>query len=195
MKRWDLINYLVEKYNYKDYLEIGTRDLKNFEKINIPNKTGVDPDPVKNHERLYKITSDDFFKQNKNYYHLIFIDGLHEKKQVEKDILNSLNCLNENGIIVCHDMNPPEKINQIVPQQTTYWNGNCWKAFANLRRDRSDLIMYVVNTDWGLGLIQKGEQKTIDYPKNIEWDFEKHLEKDRKNILNLISIEEFKKIY
>ena len=32
-----------------------------------------------------------------------FIDGLHENDQVCKDLENSLNCINENGIIFLHD--------------------------------------------------------------------------------------------
>ena len=44
-----------------------------------------------------KITSDDFFKQNKKKYDCIFIDGLHTYKQVKNDILNSIKfmiCIN-----------------------------------------------------------------------------------------------------
>ena len=33
-----------------------------------------------------KITSDDFFKQNKNKYDCVFIDGLHIYDQVKRDI-------------------------------------------------------------------------------------------------------------
>ena len=195
MKRWELINYLIEKYNYQNYLEIGTRDARNFKKVKSKNKIGVDPEPTYKHPHIYEITSDLFFKNNKQQFDIIFIDGLHYYEQVKRDILNSLDILKKDGIIICHDINPPEKINQIVPQQTKYWNGTCWKAFADLRRNRSDLKMYTVDTDWGIGLIQHGEQIPINYPNDIEWDFDEHLNKDRKNIINLISIEEFKQIF
>ncbi len=48
-------------------------------------------------------TSDNFFKKNKNKYNLIYIDGLHEYSQVKRDFVNSFNCLDVNGIIICDD--------------------------------------------------------------------------------------------
>ena len=44
MKRTDIINALVNKYNYNTYLEIGVRHLEdNFNHINCIDKIGVDP--------------------------------------------------------------------------------------------------------------------------------------------------------
>lgn len=50
-----------------------------------------------------KNTSDNFFKKNKNTYNLIYIDGLHKYSQVKRDFVNSFNCLDVNGIIICDD--------------------------------------------------------------------------------------------
>tara|TARA_B100001057_G_scaffold237399_1_gene237775 strand:+ start:1093 stop:1809 length:717 start_codon:yes stop_codon:yes gene_type:complete len=52
---------------------------------------------------FFKNTSDIFFKNNKENFDLIYIDGSHEARQVYKDLLNSWNCLNENGMIICDD--------------------------------------------------------------------------------------------
>ena len=41
--RWDLIDYLIKKNNYTDYLEIGCDQNQLFSKIKIKNKVGVDP--------------------------------------------------------------------------------------------------------------------------------------------------------
>ena len=73
-KRWDLINEIIIKKKYTDYLEIGCFDNDCFSKININNKTGVDP--LKG--GTIKKTSDEFFKTNSNKFDIIFIDGLHE---------------------------------------------------------------------------------------------------------------------
>ena len=51
----------------------------------------------------YKGTSDDFFKNNKETFDFIYIDGHHEKEYVERDAINSLNCINETGIIAFDD--------------------------------------------------------------------------------------------
>jgi predicted O-methyltransferase YrrM len=68
---------------------------ENFKKnINILNKSNI---------RFFKTTSDNFFKNNKNVYNLIYIDGNHEYTQVKKDFVNSLNCTEKNGYIICDD--------------------------------------------------------------------------------------------
>ena len=102
--RMDIINMLIEKCGYKTYLEIGISRSDCYNLINCKQKTGVDPEP--NAKATFCLTSDEFFKQNKAKYDLIFIDGLHHSGQVYKDILNSLKILEKGGTIVCHDMNP-----------------------------------------------------------------------------------------
>tara|TARA_Y100000004_G_C8838278_1_gene379338 strand:- start:49 stop:723 length:675 start_codon:yes stop_codon:yes gene_type:complete len=200
--RFDIINYLIEKNNYVNYLEVGVRAPQAcFNRIIAEHKDGVDPVPLGVGEVNYPITSDDFFEFIKGHdikYDIIFIDGLHVYEQVKKDIENSLNHLTENGSIVMHDCSPPSEWHQRPESEYTghgEWNGTTWKAYAELRCTRDDLTMSVLDTDYGVGVIQKGEQKvweTDDYKKCIEYSF---LEKNRKDLLNLISCEEFEKIY
>ena len=51
----------------------------------------------------FKGTSDSFFLNQKDKYDVIYIDGSHETDQVYKDIKNSWNILNVNGILICDD--------------------------------------------------------------------------------------------
>ena len=74
---------MIENKNYKKYLEIGCHNDEVFNKISIE-KIGVDPVSGGN----FRGTSDEFFKKNKSNFDCIFIDGLHEYKQVKRDILN-----------------------------------------------------------------------------------------------------------
>ena len=60
-KRWDLLNYLIRKFEYKKYLEIGVQSGLCFENVRCEHKVGVDPN--ENHVK-FKTTSDEFFKQN-----------------------------------------------------------------------------------------------------------------------------------
>lgn len=199
-QRWDLINHLIKQRNYKKYLEIGVNDGLCIRKINIEHKDGVDPYPGSEvggavvPEINYRMTSDDFFKSiDKNIvYDIIFIDGLHICEQVNRDILNSLNHLNQNGIIVIHDCNPTAYEFQLVPRQTGIWNGDVWKSIVNLRCNRGDLKVSVVDTDWGVGIVHYGDQtlytkQNADYITN-NWEF---FDKNRNEILNMISVEEF----
>lgn len=59
MNRIDIINGLITKNNYKNYLEIGVRDGSCFHAINCGHKMGVDPDLAS--AANVKMTSDGFF--------------------------------------------------------------------------------------------------------------------------------------
>lgn len=188
MKRTDIINHLIKKNNYKRYLEIGVRDPEsNLDLIDIEHKDGVDPAGRCN----YPVTSDDFFEQlDKNVkYDIIFIDGLHLDYQVEKDITNSLKHLSEGGTIVMHDCSPIKEEHQVEEYVVgTTWNGTTWKAYVKFRMTNKNLSMFVVDTDHGVGVITKGKQTL--YPKSDILDF-KLLDENRKELLNLITPEQF----
>ncbi len=99
MKRWEIINHLITKNDYKNYLEIGSGDNENFNKIIINNKISVDPNP--NSKAIFKLTSDDFFKQNNTFFDIIFIDGLHLYNQAKNDLVNSLNSSTVSLVLAC----------------------------------------------------------------------------------------------
>ena len=111
-------------------------------------------------------------------------------EQVYKDIQNSLKVLDDDGYIICHDMNPASEFVQRYPQPASEceWTGDCWKAWVNLRSERDDLNMFVVDSDYGCGVITKGSQNLIKIDETLSWE---HLENNRKELLNLISFKEF----
>jgi hypothetical protein len=187
MERFEIIQHLIHKHKYGSYLEIGVRDRETLSQINLPVVHGVDP----NGQGDYAMTSDEFFagycKQN---YDIVFVDGLHLREQTLKDIDNALLYLNTGGSIVVHDCLPEEEWHQYrecVPCKP--WNGDVWKAWADLRSSRSDLYMYVVDTDWGCGVIQRGSQETIDRPDG-GWTWQ-HFQDNRNKLMNIVSVEDF----
>lgn len=191
MNRTSIINSLIQKTAASRYLEIGVRDGENFDQIACAYKVGVDPDP--NSSATLHITSDEFFKSNKEKFDVIFIDGLHHADQVEKDIENSLSVLTDKGYIVCHDMNPLEERCQTIPYNGQgRWNGDCWKAFVKFRQSRSDLSMAVVETDEGCGIISRGSQTPIVITDDINYQ---NFSLKKNEWLNLISIDEFRQKY
>lgn len=202
-KRYDLINYIAEQNGFTDYLEIGVNDGSCIRRINITNKDGVDPSPNSElgfgepvPEINYQVTSDYFF-DNYAYkkYDVIFIDGLHESFQVDKDIQNSLKYLNDGGFILLHDCNPPEYEIQLVPRQTGIWNGDVWKSIVKLRCTDSSLEINVIDTDWGVGLIKKGNSEIYtkaSLEECLEWNY---FDLNRDELLNIISVDEFYKMY
>ena len=196
MNRTELINSLIEKNNYIYYLEIGVNSPSqpgyNWVGVNIPVKHGVDP----NVETTYKMTSDDFFENHiSQKYDIIFVDGLHLHEQVYRDIINSINNLNENGIVVIHDCNPVTEITQRRERVSDAWHGDVWKAIVQLRMENEFLEINTVNTDEGCGLIKKGKQELLKVEENENYYDYKFLERNRENAINLISIETFRKKY
>ncbi len=122
--RSEIIQKIINYKKYDDYLEIGCFSNELFDKIRVKNKIGIDPVSG----GTIKTTSDDFFKNNKYFFDIIFIDGLHHYQQVIKDINNSIKFLNDNGVILLHDCLPSNVYDQAIPRCTYKWNGDVWKG-------------------------------------------------------------------
>ena len=189
--RWDLIEYLINKYKYSDYLEIGCDQDQLFSKVRIKNKTGVDPISGGNIRK----TSDEFFRENKNKFDIIFIDGLHTYNQVKKDILNSINCLKEEGIVLVHDCMPDSLSKQAVPRYRMSWNGDVWKAIVDLRQNEY-LEIYTCKIDQGIGVIKKKRNSSIlKLEKNIKDLKFKDYYKNYVKYLRVVDLKEFQKLF
>ena len=188
--RIDLIQHIIEKKNYKNYLEIGCHKNEVFDKISIE-KIGVDPVSGGN----YRGFSDNFFKENKKSFDCIFIDGLHEYDQVRRDIVNSIKILNREGMIILHDCLPPSINHQRVPRTRYTWNGDVWKAIVEART-WEHVNTYTVLADQGLGVIkqeqntEKLDLKNISF-KNLKFKF---FYENYNKIMRTITYEEFLKI-
>lgn len=169
--RFNIINNLIKENGYKKYLEIGVDSGYNFNQIEVDEKVGVDP---KSEHATEHLTSDEFFKKNRKKFDIIFIDGLHHADQVEKDIENSLKYLKKGGVIVCHDMKPETKEEQIVPRMQKVWTGDCWRAWVKLRK-RDDLEMFVYDIDHGVGIIREGSQEPKDFGDLTYEEFSKNI--------------------
>ena len=182
--RWDLIQYIINKYKFTDYLEIGCDKDQSFSKIVIKNKVGVDPISG----GTIRDTSDNFFRYNKEKFDIIFIDGLHHYEQVAKDVDNSLNILNENGYILIHDCLPRRISHQAIPRYRGSWNGDVWKAIVELRT-KNELEVSTCEIDFGVAIIKK---KYNSKPLKIQTrNFKKLKFKDyyhnNKEFMNIIS--------
>lgn len=189
--RWDLIEYLIKKNNYTNYLEIGCDQNQLFSKVIIDNKIGVDPVSGGNIRK----TSDDFFKENNDKFDIVFIDGLHIYEQVKKDILNSVNCLNVNGIILVHDCMPDSLGKQAVPRYKMQWNGDVWKAIVDLRQ-KEDLNIYTCEMDQGIGIITKKKNSSLlSLNKPIHKIKFRDYFDNYKEYMRVISLAELKKIF
>ncbi len=193
LNRWDVINILIRKNNYKSYLEVGTQDpTSNFNKIEIQHKVSIDPFP--RGEVTFVGTSDEYFESISEdvKYDIIFIDGLHHNDQVLKDIENSLNHLSNSGIIVCHDCLPTTEHMQERNDYGGVWLGDVWKAIAELRVERIDLDIKVIDTDLGCGLIKTGTN--VPHMTNENYLTYSYYNLHKWQLMNIISVDDFLKL-
>ena len=154
--RWNLIQLIIDKYNFKSYLEIGCDKNQSFSKIIVNNKVCVDPISG----GTIRSTSDDFFKNLNNNYDVIFIDGLHYYEQFIKDIKSSLKILNNDGFILVHDCLPRTLAHQAVPRYRGSWNGDVWKSIVELRND-INLDIITCEIDFGVAIIRKRKNQNV----------------------------------
>ena len=83
-----------------------------------------------NKVEIVRNTSDKFFLTNNSKFDLIYIDGNHLYDFVKKDLLNSLNCLNQNGIIILDDY-----------KRSGWWKNGVTKAVDFLEKQQEILIL------------------------------------------------------
>ena len=148
--RMELINRIIAINGYTRYLEIGCHNDVCFNSIQVAHKVGVDPASG----GTLRMTSDEFFAQNKEKFDIIFIDGLHVYEQVRKDILNGLNVLNDNGTIIMHDCLPTSCLAQYTFPVIEAWNGDVWKALVEART-YPNIDSATCLIDHGVGVIKK----------------------------------------
>ena len=204
MHRSEIINHFITKYNFVNYLEIGVFNGDCITKVIAQHKDGVDPgaEGVVHPKVNYPVTSDEFFELIKDHpeiqYDIVFIDGLHHSVQVIKDITNSLKHSIDNGVIAMHDCNPPTKAHAQVPRNSQReWNGDTYKSFLQSRIDNPQHKHFVVDGDWGVGVILKN-QGDFNIDKNElqqgidSWEY---FNTNRTKLLTLISPDEFKESY
>ena len=185
-RRYDIINKIIIKRNYTSYLEISCFKDETFNQINIKKKIGVDPVSGGN----LRMTSDQFFNDNKDKFDLIFIDGLHVYEQVIKDIFNSIKVLKENGIILVHDCLPRKLWYQTPTRMSDTWNGDVWKAIVECRT-LENIDTYTCLADEGIGVIKLQKNNN---PLNLKLSNFKNLKykeyyTNRESLMNIISVE------
>ena len=186
-----IIQEIINQKEYKNYLEIGCDNDENFSKIQIENKIGVDP--LKG--GTLRMTSDEFFKKNRQNFDIIFLDGLHTYEQTIKDIDNGLRFLNTSGVILVHDCLPKKIWNQIVPRLYGHWNGDVWKAIVH-SRTYSNADTYTCVADHGIGVIFNRKNKNrliIDKTNFKNLKFADYYN-NHNQYMNIIRYEELEKV-
>jgi Methyltransferase domain len=143
------INNLAHRLAMRSYLEIGVCDGETFRLIEMPARTGVDPefrfnpDTIRDQStRLVSQTSDAYFATLpiSEKFDLIFIDGLHTFEQVVRDFSNAVLHTHDRSVILIDDTRPSDvysalrhpgetsRFRNIFNSASKDWHGDVFKA-------------------------------------------------------------------
>ena len=215
LNRIQIIQRLINATNAKTYLEIGVNNGRCFLRIKARRKIAVDPamkipagrklkhiikNPFNLYSRYFEKTSDDFFRDRAEATKkpdIVFVDGLHTYEQSLRDVLHSFAVLQDGGLVLMHDCNPPtataafpaasmDDANNLEDYKGV-WNGDVWKAVVHLRSLHADLEVFVLDCDHGVGVVRKGvPTDMLNFSENeiaqLTYD---DLARNRKRFLNL----------
>jgi hypothetical protein len=179
---------ILDAVGSETYLEIGVDTGVSFIPIKAKRKWGVDPSYTLTGrrlmkyavfsflrikvERLFRMSSDEFFVKNEKLLmsygiDVCLVDGLHTYEQSLKDVLNGLKYLKPKGVILLHDCNPTTELmarpaagiedlsRRGIPQWDGAWSGDVWKTLVHLRALRDDVDAFVLDCDTGIGIVTK----------------------------------------
>jgi len=217
LNRVDVINAVLERTGGETYLEIGVDYGLSFVRVKAERKVAVDPhfkllSALKiagfffaGQAWHFEVTSDEFFEKHSSVFEshkidVAFVDGLHTYQQSLRDCRNCLKYLAPGGVIVIHDCNPvteamarpvsslqEAKESDSMPDWTTRWGGDVWKTVAHLRSTRPDMEAFVLDCDYGIGLVRRGSsESSLDYSEEeIAQMTYADLDADREALLGL----------
>ena len=156
-----IIAEIIKACKYGSYLELGIYHGTTFKYIQPFTKRCVGVDIEKkdfiNKDSFFRMTTDKFFKQNKEKFDAVFIDAAHEYEQVRTDFENSMRCLNDGGTIFLHDTDPFSK----EYMQPTFSN-DAYKMNQYLEEKGIYQFVTIPMDECGLTLVRKKKDNRFE---------------------------------
>jgi len=165
-KTIDFINHVINKMDYKTYLQIGIEKGQVFNNIKVE-KTGVDLHCEM--QDVLNISPDEFFENNSNLYDTIFIDGDHRYEEVKKDVINALESITEKGMVLIHDTCPTKSSHVAANKvEGREWCGQAYKV-ATEYNNKEGYEVLTWAKDFGVTIIFHSSNSTsYDYGYEFE---------------------------
>lgn len=147
MDKYKALQIIHKILKPKQYLEIGVQKGKSLALANCIS-VGVDPAPrisFESNATIFKMKSDDFFKENKFQPDLAFIDGMHLFENVLMDFINTEKNSHRDTIILIDDIFPAHPAQALRERRTKKWCGDVWKIIFALINYRPDLDLHFLD--------------------------------------------------
>jgi hypothetical protein len=158
----DLIAEIVKQLDCSTYLELGVYDGSTISRVRnyVDRIISVDIKDIRTEQigEFHLKTTDEFFKDFNEMVDVIFIDADHNFESVKKDFINSIEILNEFGVIILHDTDPMEE----WLLEPTYCSDS-YKIDEWIRENYKDFdIMTLPITQAGLTLVKRKKDKRVN---------------------------------
>jgi hypothetical protein len=187
--RGKFIDSLIKNLEISSYLELGIAVGECWREIELSNKVGIDTWVQINDDRIISTTTDQYFDSIRDVrkFDLVFIDADHEKNQVFKDFTNAFECLNEGGIILMHDINPPTREDIALTELGTCFE--FWMSLVdNYRENCSALVEFPEEREGSMGVFVKDAKK---FDKSLIAELDRgydYFDSNREFYINSISL-------
>jgi hypothetical protein len=178
LSRFEVVQSFLDLFECPAFLEIAVFQSDTFDRVAAPIKVLVDQNSVceatnrienLQKTRVFRLTSDQYFYENtheQNKFDVIYIDGLHTFEQSLRDLLNSIACLNPNGVIIIDDIIPNSYVASLpdlalvsrlrtqMGMQDVSWMGDVFKlvfliqssfqqySYATVQENRGQLVLW-----------------------------------------------------
>lgn len=161
------------------YLEVGVAQGLTLERIEIPLRWGVDPEPQFDTGRIprgiefFEGTSDEFFRQidSRQEFDLVFLDGLHIWQQTYRDLLSTLNHASRGALVLIDDVVPDDALSAMTDYAAALaakdaagihdgrWHGDVFKVLRVIEEHHPELKFVLLRNS--------GERS--DNPQALVW--------------------------
>ncbi|MEI8000850.1 MAG: class I SAM-dependent methyltransferase [Actinomycetes bacterium] len=161
---YTVLRWIQQRARPRTYLEIGVDEGSSFALATSARRAvGVDPEPRLVHSLppngvIFAETSDEFFGRPEiaeilGTVDVAFIDGLHLYEQALRDFVNLEPHMAAEGVVLLHDVLPPDPAWATRDERPGAWTGDVWKVVPILRRHRPDLTVEVIDVLCGLAIV------------------------------------------
>jgi len=168
----DRINRFLRAFGGERYLEIGIEFGRTLEAVHATTVIGVDPAHWINavrlpaHIQISSLPSDGYFEglasgheAGLKRFDLIFVDGLHTFKQSYRDVINSFNVLDDDGMVIVDDTIPSNSFAALPDKRlakqlrrehgvnSTDWMGDVYRTVLAVARFHPSIEMVTVEDE------------------------------------------------
>ncbi|MFT6945328.1 MAG: hypothetical protein ACJAUW_001910 [Yoonia sp.] len=100
---------------------------------------------------------------NTKKFDFVWVDGLHEYRQVHRDVTNAIAALKSGGFIALHDMLPMNWKLEHMPRLSLGWTGDVWEvAFEIAATKCLDFKLVTIDHDCGIFQVMDNTAPLVD---------------------------------